>query len=171
MKDTITNILFLCIGVVIAVLCYRSCSPEPQVVTKVERHDTTIVIHDTIFQGEGKGKLKFTYSGVFIDTVYRNDSIYITVRDTSHFIATLDTIQNGDSLHLEYYHPSALFRYHLNRQADSVSVVYTTTTNTVTIEPPKFSVGVQVGFGYLISWRTGQTAIGSYVGVGANYKL
>ena len=170
MRDTITNILFLCVGVVIAVLYFRSCSPKPNTIETIKHDTVTEIVHFPVLSGEGKSVLKYTYGGMLHDTIIqeKNTIIHDTI---SGFTATLDTIQNKDTLHLEFSYPSALFRYHLNRQADSVSVVYTTTTNTITIEPPKFSVGVQVGFGYLISWRTGQTAIGSYVGVGANYKL
>ena len=170
MRDTITNILFLCIGVVIAVLYFRSCSPKPNTIETIKHDTVTEIVHFPVLSGEGKSVLKYTYGGMLHDTIIqeKNTIIHDTI---SGFTATLDTIQNKDTLHLEFSYPSSIFRYHLNRQADSVSVVYTTTTNTITIEPPRFSVGVQVGFGYLISWRTGQTAIGSYVGVGANYKL
>ena len=161
------------IGAVITFVSLRSCgSNDKPTTTEIQYKDTTIYVHDTVFKGEGKGVLKYTYSGMMHDTIL--ERMYITTNsgDTvQSFTATLDTIQNKDTLHLEFTYPSSMFRYHLNRQADSVSVVYTTTTNTITIEPPKFSFGLQVGFGYLISWRTGQTAIGSYVGVGANYKL
>ena len=170
MRDTITNILFLCIGVVTAVLYFRSCSPKPNTIETIKHDTVTEIVHFPVLSGEGKSVLKYTYGGMVHDTIIqeKNTIIHDTI---SGFTATLDTIQNKDTLHLEFSYPSSMFRYHLNRQADSVSVVYTTTTNTITIEPPQFSVGVQVGFGYLISWRTGQTAIGSYVGVGANYKL
>ena len=170
MRDTITNILFLCIGVVIAVLYFRSCSPKPNTIETIKHDTVTEIVHFPVLSGEGKSVLKYTYGGMLHDTIIqeKNTIIHDTI---SGFTDTLDTIQNKDTLHLEFTYPSSIFRYHLNRQADSVSVVYTTTTNTITIEPPKFSFGLQVGFGYLISWRTGQTAIGSYVGVGANYKL
>lgn len=116
----------------------------------VKVKDTTIIVfvHDTI-QGEGKSVLKYTYSGVIRDTIIRNDSVFITMQDSTAFTATLDTIQQADTLHLEFTYPSAMFRYRLNRQADSVKVVntYTTVTNTVPAivpfyEKPLFVSGV-----------------------------
>jgi hypothetical protein len=64
-----------------------------------------------------------------------------------------------------------MFSYKLRRQPDSVRIINTTELKTITIQPKPFSFGVQTGIGYLQSFRTGQNAIGWYVGFGIGYKL
>ena len=159
------------IGAVVTFLYFESCTEKPKTISKTEYRDTTIIIHDTVFKGEGKGKLKYTYSGVLRDTVIRNDSVFITVRDSTQFTAVLDTIQRGDTLHLEYYYPASMFKYSLSRQPIEYKYYNTVTTKTITLQPSKFSFGLQFGVGYLVSFRTGQSALGSYFGIGGNYRL
>ena len=126
MREATTNILFLTIGVVIAVCYFHSCSPKPAA-TETIRHDTvTEIVHFPVISGEGKSVLKYTYSPTKRDTVTINNTQII--HDTiSGFTATLDTIQNKDTLHLEFTYPDAMFRYSLSRQPDSFKVVNTTT--------------------------------------------
>lgn len=109
------------------------------------------MLHDTIIER------------VFI-TTERGDTV-------SEFTAILDTIQDKDTLHLEYTYPLSMFKYQLNRQPNEIQYINTVTTNTVTIQPPKLGFGLQFGVGYLVSFRTGQSAIGGYFGVGGNYRL
>lgn len=174
MNKTFTHTAVAIFTVALCVIYFRSCEsvPTPKPVTVTTHDTTTIVIIDTVLIGEGKGRTKFTYSGMVHDTV--TERVYITTanNDTvSSFTSILDTIQNKDTLHLEYTYPDAMFRYRLNRAPIEVKTVNTTITNTVTTEPPKFSFGLQFGVGYLVSWRTGQSALGSYFGIGCNYKL
>ena len=161
------------IGAVITFVSLRSCGSDTKpTTTEIQYKDTTIYVHDTVFKGEGKGSLKYTYSGMMHDTILERMYITTPSGDTvQSFVATLDTIQNNDTLHLEYNYPESMFRYQLNRAPIEVKTVNTTITNTVTIEPSKFSFGLQFGVGYLVSWRTGQSALGSYFGIGCNYKL
>jgi len=144
-----THISALIIGAVIAFLCLRGCEEKPKPEMKIITHDSLVVIHDTIFKGEGKGKLKYTYSGVLRDTVIRNDSVFITVRDSTQFTAVLDTIQNRDTLHLEYSYPASLFRYRLSRQPDSIILKNRETIITTYIDSPwydqsRYSVPIAV---------------------------
>ena len=170
----ITHAIALIIGIVIAVVCFRSCEQKPEIRTE------TVTVRDTFIQvvelppleGTGKGRVKYTYSGMIHDTVI--ERIYITTNEgdtVQSFTATLDTIQDKDTLHLEYTYPLSMFKYQLNRQPNEIQYINTVTTNTVTIQPPKLSFGLQFGVGYLVSFRTGQSAIGGYFGVGGNYKL
>ena len=169
-RELYFNLFFLVVGVIITIAYFESCTEKPKTISKTEYRDTTIIIHDTVFKGEGKGKLKYTYSGVLRDTVIRNDSVFITVRDSTQFTATLDTIQRGDTLHLEYAFPESLFRYSLSRAPIEIRYTNTVTTNTVTVEPRKLSVGVQGGVGY-VQPLGGVGGIGAYGGVGIGYLL
>ena len=161
-------------GAVVAIIALRACDgetkPEIRTVTTIDTVFETVYIPTV--QGQAKAALKYTYGGMIHDTVI--ERIYITTErgDTvSEFTAILDTIQNADTLHLEYNYPSSMFKYSLSRQPIEYKYFNTVTTNTVTIQPPKLSFGLQFGVGYLVSFRTGQSALGSYFGVGGNYKL
>lgn len=124
------------IGAVITFVSLRSCGSENKPTTiETIRHDTvTEVVHFPVYGGEGKGVLKYTYSPRETLTIIEKDSIYL--HDTiSGFVATLDTIQNNDTLHLEYNYPSSMFRYQLNRAPIQVKYTNTVTTNTVEIRP------------------------------------
>ena len=162
------------VGAVVAIIALRACDgetkPEIRTVTTIDTVFETVYIPTV--QGQAKAALKYTYGGMVHDTVI--ERIYITTErgDTvSEFTATLDTIQNADTLHLEYNYPSSMFKYSLSRQPIEYKYFNTVTTNTVTIQPPKLSFGLQFGVGYLVSWRTGQSALGSYFGIGGNYRL
>lgn len=171
MRDFLLNIIFCAIGVIATVLYFRSCSPV-KTETKLLHDTVTEIVHFPIYTGETKSVIKYTYGGMLHDTI--TERIYITTEkhDTiTAFTAVLDTIQNRDTLHLEFNYPSAMFKYSLSRQPLEYRYVNTTTEKITVIQPPKLTFGVQVGFGYLVSWRTGQSAIGNYVGFGANYKL
>ena len=157
MREFLINIIFCSIGVIATVLYFRSCSPV-KTETKLLHDTVTEIVHFPIYTGEAKSVIKYTYGGMLHDTI-------------SGFTAVLDTIQNRDTLHLEFNYPSAMFKYSLSRQPLEYRYVNTTTEKITVIEPNKLTFGVQVGFGYLVSWRTGQSAIGNYVGFGANYKL
>ena len=161
-------------GAVVAIIALRACDgetkPEIRTVTTIDTVFETVYIPTV--QGQAKAALKYTYGGMVHDTV--TERVYITTErgDTlQSFTAILDTIQNADTLHLEYNYPSSMFKYSLSRQPIEYKYFNTVTTNTVTIQPPKFGFGLQFGVGYLVSFRTGQSAIGGYFGVGGNYKL
>lgn len=161
-------------GAVVAIITLRACGgetkPEIRTVTTIDTVFETVYIPTV--QGEAKAAMRYTYGGMVHDTVI--ERIYITTErgDTlSEFTAILDTIQNADTLHLEYNYPSSMFKYSLSRQPIEYKYFNTVTTNTVTLQPSKFSFGLQFGVGYLVSWRTGQSALGSYFGVGGNYRL
>jgi len=162
------------IGVVAAVLFMRSCNeqPKPEIRTEI-RVDTVFEnIYIPVVKGEAKSVLKYTYGGMVHDTIL--ERIYITTGrgDTvKEFTATLDTIQNKDTLHLEYSYPSSIFKYSLSRQPIEIKYVNTTVTNTVTLPEKRFTYGLQAGYGYLVSFRTGQSAMGAYFGFGVGYKL
>jgi len=122
---------FVAAIVVFAFLMYHGCggNDKPTTTETTVKHDTTLlVIVDTLFAGEGKGKTKFTYGGMVHDTTI--ERIYITTENNdtvSSFTSVLDTVQNGDTLHIEYRFPSAMFSYYLRTQPDSIKVVNTTT--------------------------------------------
>lgn len=170
MNKTFTHIFAIIVGIAIAVIYFQSCNPTPKTITNTEYRDTTIFIHDTVFKGEGKGELKYTFSGVFRDTIIRNDSVFITLRDSVSFTAKLDTIQNADTLNLEFNYPSAMFSYRLSRAPIEVRYTNTVVTNTVTIEPRKLTVGIQAGAGF-VQPLGGTGGIGVYGGVGIGYLL
>ena len=161
-------------GAVVAIIALRACDgetkPEIRTVTTIDTVFETVYIPTV--QGQAKAALKYTYGGMVHDTVI--ERVYITTErgDTvSEFTAILDTIQRGDTLHLEYNYPSSMFKYSLSRQPIEYKYFNTVTTNTVTIQPPKLSFGLQFGVGYLVSFRTGQSALGGYFGIGGNYRL
>jgi hypothetical protein len=170
MNKTFTHIFAIIVGIAIAVIYFQSCNPTPKTITNTEYRDTTIFIHDTVFKGEGKGELKYTFSGVFRDTIIRNDSVFITLRDSVSFTAKLDTIQNADTLNLEFNYPSAMFTYQLRRAPIEVRYTNTVVTNTVTIEPRKLTVGIQAGAGF-VQPLGGTAGIGAYGGIGITYTL
>jgi hypothetical protein len=173
MTKIYTHIFTFGLGAILVALFCRSCNPTPppQTTTVIKRDTVTEYIYVPVVSGEGKSVLKYTYSGMVHDTIIRNDSVFITLRDSVSFTAKLDTIQDADTLNLEFSYPSAIFSYRLSRSPIEVKYVNTVATNTVTIPPNKFQFGVQTGIGYLQSFRTGQNAIGWYVGFGVGYKL
>lgn len=147
------------IGAVITFLALETCRETPKPETKTITRDSLVIIHDTVFKGEGKGKLKYTYAPVSGGVLQRKVIAGTTdttltpsplICDTiTGFIATLDTIQNRDTLHLEYSYPASLFRYRLSRQADSIILKNRETTVTTYIESPwydqtKYSVPIVV---------------------------
>lgn len=147
------------IGAVITFLALEMCKETPKPETKTITRDSLVIIHDTVFKGEGKGKLKFTYAQASGGVLQRKVIAGTTdtaltpsplICDTiTGFIATLDTIQNRDTLHLEYSYPASLFRYRLSRQADSIILKNRETTVTTYIESPwydqtKYSVPIVV---------------------------
>ena len=161
-------------GAVVAIIALRACDgetkPEIRTVTTIDTVFETVYIPTV--QGQAKAALKYTYGGMIHDTVIERTYITTASGDTlQSFTATLDTIQRGDTLHLEYNYPSSMFKYSLSRQPIEYKYFNTVTTNTVTIQPPKLSFGLQFGVGYLVSFRTGQSALGGYFGVGGNYRL
>ena len=162
------------VGAVVAIIALRSCDgetkPEIRTVTTIDTVFETVYIPTV--QGQAKAALKYTYGGMIHDTVIERTYITTASGDTlQSFTAILDTIQNADTLHLEYNYPSSMFKYSLSRQPIEYKYFNTVTTNTVTIQPPKLSFGLQFGVGYLVSFRTGQSALGGYFGVGGNYRL
>lgn len=152
MNKTFTHTAVAIFTIALCVIYFRSCesvpTPKPETVTT---HDTAlVVIIDTVLIGEGKAKTLFTYGGMVHDTTL--ERVYITTanNDTvSSFTSILDTIQNKDTLHLEYTYPDAMFRYRLSRQADSIKVVNTTIESTKYIDYPwydqsRYSVPIAV---------------------------
>lgn len=126
MRDIFLYIMFAVIGAAAMLFYFRSCSPMPKPETKITHDTVTERVYIPSVQGEGKSVLKYTYGGMLHDTV--TERIYITADTTiSGFTATLDTIQNNDTLHLEFNYPSAMFRYQLSRQPIEFKVVNTTT--------------------------------------------
>ena len=124
------------IGAVIAIITLRACDgetkPEIRTVTTIDTVFETVYIPTV--QGEAKSKLKYTYGGMVHDTVIERMYITTASGDTlQSFTAVLDTIQRGDTLHLEYYYPVSIFRYSLSRAP--IEIRYTNTVNTVVVEP------------------------------------
>lgn len=172
MNKLYSHIIGAAIGGIIALLFLRQCNkPEPpQISTVIKRDTVTEYIYVPVVSGTGKSELKYTYSGVFRDTIIRNDSVFITLRDSVSFTAKLDTIQNADTLNLEFNYPSAMFTYQLRRAPIEVKYVNTVVTNTVTIPPRKLTVGIQAGAGF-VQPLGGVGGIGVYGGVGIGYLL
>ncbi len=167
-----THIFAIIVGIAIAVIYFQSCNPTPppQISTVIKRDTVTEYIYVPVVSGEGKSELKYTYSGVFRDTIIRNDSVFITLRDSVSFTAKLDTIQNADTLNLEFNYPSAMFSYRLSRAPIEVRYTNTVVTNTVTIEPRKLTAGIQAGAGF-VQPLGGTGGIGVYGGIGITYTL
>jgi len=167
-----THIFALIVGIAIAVIYFQSCNPTPppQISSAIKRDTVTEYIYVPVVSGEGKSELKYTYSGMVHDTVIRNDSVFITLRDSVSFTAKLDTIQNADTLNLEFNYPSAMFTYQLRRAPIEVKYVNTITTNTVTLQPRKLTIGIQAGAGF-VQPLGGAGGIGVYGGVGIGYLL
>lgn len=129
MRESLINIAFLTIGVVVTIFYFRSCSPT-QTTEKITHDTVTERVYIPVVSGEGKSVIKYTYAGMLHDTIHHivDTNKMITPCDTiSGFTATLDTIQNNDTLHLEFNYPSAMFRYQLSRQPIEFKVVNTTT--------------------------------------------
>jgi hypothetical protein len=149
--------------------CGEPLQPQPEIQTITQRDTIIERVYYPELSGKAKSVLKYTYAPSKTDTVTITNRIPC---DTiTGFTATLDTVQLKDTLHLEFHYPSAMFSYKLRRQPDSVRIINTTELKTITIQPKPFSFGVQTGIGYLQSFRTGQNAIGWYVGFGIGYKL
>lgn len=123
-------------GAAIAIITLRACDgetkPEIRTVTTIDTVFETVYIPTV--QGQAKAALKYTYGGMIHDTVIERTYITTASGDTlQSFTATLDTIQRGDTLHLEYAYPSSVFRYSLSRAP--IEIRYTNTVNTVVVEP------------------------------------
>lgn len=135
MREFLINTVFLAVGVVATIFYFRSCAPI-KTDHKITHDTVTEIVHFPVYSGEGKSVLKYTYSGMIHDTIL--ERMYITTNsgDTvQSFTATLDTIQNNDTLHLEYNYPESMFRYQLNRAPIEIKYTNTVTTNTVEIRP------------------------------------
>ena len=161
-------------GAVVAIIALRACDGETKPEIRTETRIDTVfeTVYIPTVQGQAKAALKYTYGGMIHDTVIERTYITTASGDTlQSFTATLDTIQRGDTLHLEYAYPSSVFRYSLSRAPIEYKYYNTVTTKTITLQPSKFSFGLQFGVGYLVSFRTGQSALGGYFGVGGNYRL
>lgn len=167
-----THIFAFIVGIAIAVIYFQSCNPTPppQISSVIKRDTVKEYIYVPVVSGEGKSELKYTYSGMIHDTIIRNDSVFITLRDSVSFTAKLDTIQNADTLNLEFNYPSAMFSYRLSRAPIEVKYVNTVTTNTVYAEPRKLTIGIQAGAGF-VQPLGGAGGIGVYGGVGIGYLL
>ena len=175
MSTIYTHILTTILGFCLAVMLLKSCGeteqPQPEVITKIQRDTIIERVYYPELAGKAKGTLKYTYApknhipdtGKLVVTRDTNSHVCDTI---TGFTATLDTVQLKDTLHLEFSYPSAMFSYKLSRQPDSVRIINTTELKTITIQPNPFSFGIQTGIGYLQSFRTGQNAIGWYVGFG-----
>lgn len=172
MNKIFTHIFALIVGIAIAVIYFQSCNPTPppQISSVIKRDTVKEYIYVPVVSGEGKSVLKYTYSGMIHDTIIRNDSVFITLRDSVSFTAKLDTIQDADTLNLEFNYPSAMFKYRLSRQPVTIQYVNTTVTNTVTIPARKLSIGIQAGAGF-VQPLGGVGGIGVYGGVGIGYLL
>lgn len=161
------------VGAVGTFLLLRSCTADNKPEIRTETRIDTVFesVYVPVVQGEAKAALRYTYGGMLHDTI--TERVYITTErgDTiSEFTATLDTIQGKDTLHLEYAFPASLFRYSLSRQPIEVRYTNTVTTNTVTIEPRKLTVGIQAGAGF-VQPLGGTAGIGAYGGIGIGYIL
>ena len=167
-----THIFTFVVGIAVAVIYFQSCNPTPppQISSVIKRDTVKEYIYVPVVSGEGKSELKYTYSGMIHDTIIRNDSVFITLRDSVSFTAKLDTIQAGDTLNLEFNYPSAMFSYRLSRAPIEVKYVNTVTTNTVTLQPRKLTIGIQAGAGF-VQPLGGIGGIGAYGGVGIGYLL
>jgi hypothetical protein len=167
-----THIFTFVVGIAIAVIYFQSCNPTPapQITTVIKRDTVTEYIYVPVVSGEGKSELKYTYSGMIHDTIIRNDSVFITLRDSVSFTAKLDTIQASDTLNLEFNYPSAMFSYRLSRSPIEIRYTNTVVTNTVTIPPRKLTIGVQAGAGF-VQLLGGVGGVGVYGGVGIGYLL
>ena len=172
MKIIYSQIFALIVAIAIAVIYFQSCNPtpKPETTTVIKRDTVTEYIYVPVVSGEGKGTLKYTYSGMIHDTIIRNDSVFITLRDSVSFTAKMDTIQGKDTLKLEFNYPSAMFTYQLRRAPIEVKYVNTVTTNTVYAEPRKLTIGIQAGAGF-VQPLGGTGGIGVYGGVGIGYLL
>lgn len=152
-------------------LCLRSCEEKPEITTTTVIKEKIILIHDTVFKGEGKGKLRYTYGGMVHDTILERVVITTERGDTiKEFTATLDTVQHGDTLHIGYAFPASIFSYSLNRAPIEIRYMDTTTTKTIYIQPSRWGLGVQAGVGVVRTF-SGNTDFGYYGGVGINYTL
>ena len=172
MNKLYSHIIGAAVGGIVALLFLRQCSkPEtPQIQTVIKRDTVTEYIYVPVVSGEGKSELKYTYSGMIHDTIIRNDSVFITLRDSVSFTAKLDTIQGADTLNLEFNYPSAMFSYRLSRAPIEVKYVNAVMTNTVTLPPQKLTIGIQAGAGF-VQPLGGTGGIGVYGGVGIGYLL
>ncbi len=172
MNKIFTHIFAFIVGIAVAVIYFQSCNPtpQPQIQTAIKHDTVTEYIYVPIVSGEGKSAIKYTYSGMVHDTIIRNDSVFITLRDSVSFTAKLDTIQNADTLNLEFNYPSAMFKYRLSRQPDTIQYVNTVVTNTATLPPRKLTIGIQAGTGF-VQPLGGTGGLGCYGGVGIGYLL
>ena len=161
------------IGAVGTFLLLRSCTADNKPEIRTETRIDTVFesVYVPVVQGEAKAALRYTYGGMLHDTI--TERVYITTDrgDTvESFTAVLDTVQRGDTLHLEYAYPSSLFKYSLSRQPIEVKYVTTTITNTVAIQPRKLSIGIQAGAGF-VQPLGGTAGVGAYGGIGITYTL
>lgn len=150
------SIVSAIIGFVIASALFGTCSrcPDP-VIGRTSHSDTTKKPIDTPpIVGSGLGSLKYTFAPdrpPRLFKIRRPDSSEHTegvlqsltgdtviVCDTvSGFVATIDTIDAGDTVRLSYYYPENVFLWEIRRISDSIEIINTTTTERV-LEPVKF---------------------------------
>lgn len=172
-REVYFNFFFMVVGVIITVAYFDSCNPTPKPGTVTETRIDTTIVTVAVPQIEGKalGKIKYVYLHGKTDTV--TERIYITTErgDTiKSFIATLDTIDNKDTVKLSFTYPQNQFSYWISRTPLSVPVVSSTTTKTVFIQPRKLTIGIQAGAGF-VQPLGGAAGVGAYGGIGIGYTL
>ena len=172
-KSNTMTIIFAIIGLALGVfvgLALRSCNEEPQY-TPVDSYtvakDTAIpYIPKPIRIDSAKTKIKYVTRIVYrdietnyTDTVfqpYYSDSLLIT----KPFIARLDTIALGDTIHAKFQYPENLFSIAINRSIDSVHFTW---LDSIRVIERKRTFWDKVEDGAL--WLLGGLVVGGGVGI------
>jgi len=153
-------VLGLFVGVVVLVFFLRDCNPEIKVpvplATTIIRHDT-VVKFDTVVRVKKAIRIVNVYS-TKVDTT--RDSVVMD----KPFIATLDTVESGDTITAQFQFPEKRFSLLMRMKPDSVI----TKTNTIAIEKVVFQqtpVMEKLGYG------TVGFLFGAIVGAGVTLSL
>lgn len=156
MKNLSIILLSAFAGALLTMTITRSCQQPEQIVTEVKTDTLTLVRIDTITQ-----VLPQPYKVVVRDTIYINDTINNTINGN---IFVQEVKEYRDSTY--YARISGI-----NAYLEEIKVFprteykYITTTERVYIQPRKWGIGIQVGYG------AGKNGIQPYVGVGIQYDL
>lgn len=153
MKNLSIILLSAFAGALLTMMLTRSCQQPEQIVTEIVKTDTlTITRVDTITQ-----VLPEPYKVVVRDTIYINDNINGNIfvqeikeyRDSTYYARV-----SGINAYLEEI-----------RVYPRTVTNYINTTEKVYIQPPKWSIGLQGGYGIT------PKGLQPYIGVGISYQL
>ncbi len=148
-KDALPTIIIIALLIAVLMLT-RDCGRERvDVRTRVDTV-TKVIVHEPITITARATRVRDTVWLGRVDTSITG--VVDTAADTSGYVASLDTVHNGDTVSVSYQHPRAVFALNIRRRPDTARVV---TMPTVIVERDPWwydvaKIGGGLVAGYLI---------------------